>query len=79
MNRDCPIDLDPSGRARVRIEPQSLLWERGISSVWPSRDLYEVVPPGRYLLSLDAQVGRGGRARIRSNEVEVVVAGVPGK
>jgi hypothetical protein len=35
-----------------RIDAQHVLWDRVISSVWPSRNLFSAVPPGTYAVRL---------------------------
>ena len=49
-------------------------WDLGISSIWPSKDLYSIVPPGKYKLRLDVEIVYGSEPQwIRSNEISIEI------
>jgi len=55
-----------------RIDPQHILWDRTISSVWPSMKLFGVVEPGTYDVRLVVESERG---KSESNRVKIVISG----
>jgi len=60
-----PIKLTFSKRNEsidFRIDARHVLWEREISSVWPSRDLFAAVDPGSYDLRLVLETESGDSA-----------------
>ena len=60
-----PIKLTFSKRNEsidFRIDARHVLWEREISSVWPSRDLFAAVDPGSYDLRLVLETEGGDSA-----------------
>jgi hypothetical protein len=56
-----------------RIDARHVLWEREISSVWPSRDLFAAVDPGSYDLRLVLKTKSGDS--VSANVTVVVGAG----
>ena len=46
------LDLENGESIRFNIDLTTLQWGRSIDAVWPSRDLFAVVPKGRYELYL---------------------------
>jgi len=71
-NARSTISLERGASINSRIDISRLGWDRGISSIWPARNLYSLVPLGRYRLCLDIEVVDGHESeRIRSNKVEV--------
>lgn len=57
-----PIKLTFDNRGEAidfRIDARHVLWEREISSVWPSRDLFAAVEPGSYDLRLVLETDTG--------------------
>ena len=57
-----PIKLTFKSKHEVadfRIDARHVLWEREISSVWPSRDLFAAVEPGSYDLRLALETKSG--------------------
>jgi hypothetical protein len=82
-----PVDLDtglPYGANQPRhlrlrphetiervIAPSALSWARDVSAVWPSQELRNAVPNGRYILHL--KIEGPGKERTRSNALAVVV------
>jgi hypothetical protein len=64
--------LDHSSDAfTITVHPGDLLWGRAISSVWPSHELNEVIPPGKY--RLHREVSLENRDKITSNDVVVSI------
>lgn len=57
-----------------RIDAQHILWDRTISSLWPSMKLFGVVEPGTYDVRLVLESERG---ESESNRVKVVVSTEP--
>lgn len=54
-----------------RIDAENLLWDRTISSIWPSREFFGVVEPDTYAVRL---VLESKRSESQSNRVTVVVS-----
>ena len=68
-----PIKLafnDKSDSIDFRVDARHVLWAREISSVWPSRELFDVVEPGNYDLRLVLETKSGD---IESASVAVLV------
>jgi hypothetical protein len=54
-----------------RIDPQHILWDRTISSVWPSMKLFGVAEPGTYDVRLVVESEHG---KSESNRVKIVIS-----
>lgn len=57
-----PLKLALNNKARsidFAFDARHALWEREISSVWPSRDLFAAVDPGAYYLGLVSETDTG--------------------
>jgi hypothetical protein len=68
------ISLEKGAQINSRIDISKLGWDRGISSIWPSQDLYSLVPTGKYKLCLNIEVVESVETQwIRSKEVEVEI------
>jgi hypothetical protein len=57
---------------KVTLSPKGLLWDRTVSSVWPSRQLIDVVADGRYDLYLEIEGPAAGETA-QSNRLRVTV------
>jgi hypothetical protein len=69
------ISLEKGSQINSMIDISKLKWDLGISSIWPSKDLYSIVPTGKYKLRLDIEVVDGSESQwIRSNEVSVEIS-----
>src|SRR5262245_12217365 len=74
-NQPRHLRLRPGQILTATLQPAALLWDRSISSVWPSRPLGEVVPSGRYSLRLEIEGPQPGH-RATSNSLAVDLHGV---
>jgi hypothetical protein len=69
------ISLEKGAQINSKIDISKLKWDQGISSIWPSKNLYSIVPTGKYKLRLDIEVVDGSETQwIRSNEVSVEIS-----
>jgi hypothetical protein len=69
------ISLEKGAQTDSRIDISMLGWDQGISSIWPARSLYSIVPAGKYRLRLDIEVVDGNETQwIRSNEISVEIS-----
>ena len=73
-------DLKPHETKTINLDVAKLFWNRNISSVWPNRRLFEVVPKGNYDLSFDVETDRRNNSdnipivtHIASNKIGIVV------
>ena len=64
----------------INLDVTKLFWDRNISSVWPNRRLFEVVPKGNYDLIFDVETDRRKNSEnipivthIASNKIGIVV------
>jgi len=74
-NARSTISLEKGTQINSNIDISKLGWDRGISSIWPSQNLYSIVPIGKYKLRLDIEVVDGSESQwIRSNEVSVEIS-----
>jgi hypothetical protein len=68
------ISLEKGAQINSRIDISKLGWDRGISSIWPSQNLYSLVPTGKYKLRLNIEVVENVETQwIRSKEVAVEI------
>ena len=66
------ISLEKGAQINSVIDISKLGWDLGNSSIWPSRNLYSIVPAGKYRLCLDVEIVDGSEPQwIRSNETGV--------
>jgi hypothetical protein len=71
-NTQYEIFLSPGQRQTFEVDLSKLKWERSVASLWPHRDLFELVPPGTYELILCLELHTGETSiKIYSNRVEV--------
>ena len=69
------ISLEKGAQINSRIDISKLEWDQGISSIWPSKNLYSIVPIGRYKLRLDIEIVEGNEPQwVHSNEVSVEIS-----
>ena len=77
-NARSTIFLEKGDQTNSKIDISKLGWDQGISSIWPSKDLYSVVPIGKYTLRLDIEIlvptsngsADGSKSQwVRSNEL----------
>jgi hypothetical protein len=74
-NARSTISLEKGAQINSRVDISKLGWDRGISSIWPSQNLYSIVPTGKYKLRLDIEVVDGNETQwIRSNEISVEIS-----
>jgi hypothetical protein len=74
-NARSTISLEKGSQINSRIDISKLEWDQGISSIWPSKNLYSIVPTGKYKLRLDVEIVDGSESQwIRSNEVNVEIS-----
>ena len=59
----------------IELDVTKLFWDRNVSSVWPNRTLFEVVPKGNYDLIFDVETDKGEN----SNNMSVVTHTVSNK
>jgi len=71
-NQPRGLALRPGQVLELAVAPDTLLWDRCISSVWPNQLLAESVPNGLYSLLLNME-GPGIGARAVSNRLPVAV------
>jgi hypothetical protein len=71
-NQPRRVTLQRGQATTVVVAPETLLWDRTVSSAWPSRPLSEVVPAGRYALYFDLGE-RETAGRTSSNRLVVVL------
>lgn len=55
LQQKAHIYLEKSESMRSKIDLTTLRWDRRISAIWPSQDLFTTVSKGRYQLYLDIQ------------------------
>lgn len=68
------ISLEKGNQINTSIDISKLGWDQGISSIWPSKDFYSIVPNGRYRLRLDIEIVDNNKQQwVRSNEVSVEI------
>jgi hypothetical protein len=71
------VHLEAHETKTIHIDVSKLLWDRNISSIWPNRELFEVVAKGNYDLILDVQTdwekNSDNVAHVASNKIEIVV------
>ena len=73
-NARSTISLEKGDQINSKIDISKLGWDRGISSIWPSQNLYSLVPTGNYKLRLDIEVVDGNETQwIRSNEISIEI------
>jgi hypothetical protein len=70
-NQPRRIALQPGEATTVVFAPKALLWDHTISSVWPRRPLSQIVPAGRYTLSVRVQEHKTAERTV-SNRLVVV-------
>ena len=58
-NARSDISLERGDQINLVIDVSKLGWDSGVSSVWPSKNLYSVVPAGKYRLRLDVEIVDG--------------------
>jgi len=69
------ISLEKGAQINSMIDISKLGWDLGISSIWPSKNLYSIVPAGKYKLRLDIEIVDGSEPQwIRSNEISVEIS-----
>ncbi len=71
-NQPRRVTLQPGQATTVIFAPETLLWDRTVSSVWPGRPLSQIVPAGRYALYVDVEE-RETAERTGSNRLFVVL------
>jgi len=52
------VHLESHETKAINLDVTKLFWDRSISSVWPNRRLFEVVPKGNYDLIFDVETDR---------------------
>jgi hypothetical protein len=72
-NQPRHLSLSPGQILRSVLSPKALLWDRSISSMWPSRTLVDAVPSGRYSLYLEVEGPAPSHIRVRSNRLVAIV------
>ena len=71
-NARSEISLEKDAQINLMIDISTLGWDSGFSSVWPSKNLYSIVPSGGYSLRLDVEIVDDSEPQwIRSNEIGV--------
>ena len=69
------ISLEKGAQISSVIDISMLGWDLGTSSIWPSKNLYSVVPAGKYRLRLGVEIVDGSEPQwIRSNEISVEIS-----
>jgi hypothetical protein len=58
-NQETRVTLDQKGQAGIDIDANKLFWSRRISSSWPAKSIFDVVPAGRYLLRIEIEMPEG--------------------
>jgi len=73
-NTRVKIFLEKGCQISSMIDISQLGWDQGISSIWPSKNFYSIVPTGKYKLRLDIEIIDGTELLwIRSNEITVEI------
>ena len=74
------VHLELHETKAIKLEVTKLFWDRNISSVWPNKTLFEIVPKGNYDLIFDVETDRRKDSdnipivtHITSNKIRVVV------
>jgi len=68
------ISLEKGDQINLSIDISKLGWDHGFSSIWPSKNLYSIVPSGIYNLRLDIEIVNGNEPQwVRSNEVSLEI------
>lgn len=73
-NTKMTISLEKGDSISSKIDIVKLGWDQVTSSIWPTKNFYSLVSPGKYKLFLDVEIDdKSGNSRIRSNEVEITI------
>ena len=69
------ISLEKGAQINSVIDISKFGWDLGISSIWPSKNLYSIVQAGKYKLRLDVEIVYGSEPQwIRSNEISIEIS-----
>ncbi len=73
-NTHYELFLKAGQKKTFEVDLAKLKWERSISSIWPHRDLFDLVPSGNYKLSLDIEIDSADISkRINSNNLDIII------
>ena len=77
-NTRSTISLEKGASLNTKTDISKLGWDAGMSSIWPAKDMYSVVPAGEYKLTLEIQptgiTSPEISNNIRSNELSITIA-----